>query len=119
MTRIRLHAALFAAAGIALLPACGSSGPAATSTGEAAVGSATTGITIKDFGFSVGAAAAGQPITVTNNDGPTHTVTFDDGSKDIELAGGGQSITVTVESAGTYAFHCKIHPSMKGSLTVA
>ncbi len=120
MTRIRTFAVLFIAAGAALLPACGGGSDSATTPAETpAAGNPTGGITIKDFSFTVGAATAGQPITVTNDDGPTHTVTFDDGSEDIELAGGGQSITITVEKAGTYAFHCNIHPSMKATLTVA
>jgi plastocyanin len=28
-------------------------------------------------------------------------------------------VTATFSSAGTYAYHCTIHPSMKGSVTVS
>lgn len=119
MTRIRTLTVLLVASGVGLLPACGSSSSSAKKTTDAAAASASAeGITIKDFGFKVGAATAGQPITVTNNDGPKHTVTLDDGSQTVELAGGGNSATLTIDKAGTYPFHCEIHPSMKATLTV-
>ena len=61
----------------------------------------------------------GGTITVSNDDSPTHTFTADDGSFDEELASG-DSVEVTVEGDGgdEVAFHCEIHPSMTGTLTL-
>jgi plastocyanin len=126
VTRTRMLSAIVLAASALALPACGSSdsaapaadSPVATEAAEGANAAGGGGITIKDFGFSAGSGTAGQPITIINDDGPTHTVTADDGSFDVKIAGG-ETGQITVAAAGTFAFHCNIHPSMKGSLTVA
>jgi plastocyanin len=93
--------------------------PAAPATAACTVvGGAGTAAEIKGFAFPSGLAVqAGQAITWTNGDSAKHTVTFDDGSCSTPVDAGG---TVTVQYAvpGTYAFHCSIHPTMKGSLEV-
>lgn len=132
--RLRLGA-LVATAALALA-ACSSSGgataapasqPAASSAASApaAAGGACsagtgsgTAAQIKDFTFPSGlSVAAGSAISWTNGDSTNHTVTLDDGSCDTPV-NAGETVTVTYNTPGTFAFHCTIHPNMTGSLEV-
>ena len=45
-------------------------------------------------------------------------MTFADGGCDSGSIAGGGSVTVTYLVPGTYAFTCRIHPAMRGSLEV-
>ena len=97
------------------------SAPAASAPAAAACSEGSgsgTAAQIKDFTFPTGlSVAAGQSITWTNADSANHTVTFDDGSCDTPVDAG-KTVTVTYNTPGTYAFHCKIHPNMTSSLEV-
>jgi plastocyanin len=71
--------------------------------------------------------AAGTTLLVANVGGKPHSLTADDGSFDTGIidpgAGGGRfagkSASVTLNQAGTFKFHCEIHPAaMKGVVTV-
>lgn len=91
----------------------GSPGGAGGADGAAAT------VVAKGFELSSTTAAAGAEVTFDNQDGTAHTLTADDGSFDTGPVAAGESATVTAPSApGTYAFHCEIHPSMTGELTV-
>jgi plastocyanin len=57
----------------------------------------------------------GGTLTVTNEDSTTHTFTMDDGSVDQDVPAG-ETIQVTITTAGP--FHCKIHSSMTGTVTL-
>jgi plastocyanin len=88
--------------------------PPATSSG----GSTAT-IVAQNFAFSPAAVtlAPGQvTLTVTNKDTAEHTFTLDDGSSDTDLPPG-QTVTITLSLTKTVGWHCKIHPSMTGTLT--
>lgn len=61
--------------------------------------------------------AAGDTITFVNNDNAPHTATAKDGAFDTGRLSTGESATVTVGAAGAHAYICKIHPSMKGTVT--
>ena len=95
----------------------------AWSGNESATGStgAADTVDIKDFSFSPKriTVKAGQPITVANQDNVTHTLTANDGAFDTRDLGGGHRDRLTVEAAGTYAYHCEIHPFMTGTLRVS
>jgi plastocyanin len=115
--------------------ATGATTSGATATGGAATG--TTGddcvdlsgeggvfsITISGLAFdpSCFTASASQGISIENQDGVAHTFTIDDTQIDVEIPPGetfnGEPIAGVVEP-GTYAFHCRIHPSMTGEVTV-
>ena len=101
----------------AAAPATSAAGGAdTTAAGGAAEGGA--GIVITDFTFAVaGPVAAGSTVTVQNDDTEAHTVTADDGSFNVEIAGGGTA-EFTAPAAGSYAFVCNFHANMMGSLTV-
>ena len=78
----------------------------------------TSAVTIKDFAFSPKTleVKAGSKIKVSNKDGTTHTFTANKGAFDTGDIDGGSSATVKVEKPGTYAYHCNIHSSMKGTV---
>jgi plastocyanin len=83
----------------------------------------TTGadIVISDFAYTVPVSVSpGQQVTIVNKDSANHTVTADANNVfDIRVSGGGGTETFTAPMApGTYAFHCKYHSNMHGSLTV-
>ena len=120
------------------LSACGSdsgTSGAATSSGGATTdqaqgdlsgGSASsstaagTAIEIKDFAFSPATLEVerGATVTVTNSDSTAHTWTADDGTWDGGRLAPGKSASHTFDTAGTFTYHCEIHPSMKGKVVV-
>lgn len=61
---------------------------------------------------------AGDEVTWTNNDTVTHTVTMDDGSTDSGEISPDESFKQTFDTAGTYSYHCSIHPTMKAKIIV-
>lgn len=62
----------------------------------------------------------GDTVTWTNNDaGIPHTVTADNGSFDSGNMTTGQSFSQTFSTAGTFAYHCNVHPQMTGTVVVA
>lgn len=67
--------------------------------------------------ITVPVSAGGDSITIVNEDGIDHTFTLDDGSIDQPLAGG-STVTVDVDITADAPFHCAIHSSMTGTLTV-
>jgi plastocyanin len=64
------------------------------------------------------ALTVGQSVTFTNADGVGHTLTLDDGTCDTGTIAGGASGTLQFNAAGSYPFHCAIHPTMKGTVEV-
>ena len=65
--------------------------------------------------------SAGTTITWINKDGITHTVTSDTGvtpSFDSGNIGSGGSSPLNFATAGTYKYHCAIHPNMMGRVIV-
>jgi plastocyanin len=116
---LRRISALFAVAGLAIaLSACSSSGSSKGAAGTKAPASGASGITIANFKFTASDVAAGSTVTVTNNDSVTHTVTSDDNTSFNVKVPSGKTATFTAPAAGTYKFHCNIHASMHGTLTV-
>ena len=95
-----------------MLAACSSSGSSGSS-------SSSPDITIKDITFpSSTSVSAGATVTIKNDDTVMHTVTADDNKSFDVSVNPGKTATFTAPSAGTYKFHCKIHSTMHGSLTV-
>jgi plastocyanin len=71
--------------------------------------------------FSPAAAAVkvGQTVAWTNGDSITHAIAQDAGGFSTPGIGpGATSAPVTMTTAATLPYHCSIHPSMTGSLTV-
>jgi plastocyanin len=94
------------------LAACGSTSGASTTKATDAQ------ITIDSaFTFHSTPVAAGSTVTIRNDSASDHTVTQDSAGFDVAVPANGTA-TFTAPAAGTYAFHCKIHPTMHGTLTV-
>jgi plastocyanin len=77
-------------------------------------------VTIKGFSFQPASlsVAVGSSVTWTNADSTAHTVTADDGSFDSSTLAPGATFSRTFATAGTFTYHCQIHPSMKATITV-
>jgi plastocyanin len=81
----------------------------------------TTTVSIKDFAFNPPntTVAPGTSVTWVNNDQTAHTATANDGAFDSGTLQPGQSFSFTFDKAGTYAYHCNIHPDMTATVTVS
>ena len=78
-------------------------------------------VSIQDFFFDPAQITVEPGMTVmwVNEGNHPHTVTSDDGQFDSEALMPGDSFMVTFSGSGTLTYHCEIHPSMVGSVTVA
>jgi plastocyanin len=84
----------------------------------AAAGSATITIADMSFGQPI-TVSPGAQITIKNDDSAEHSVTSDTAGKfDVEVEGKEQGTLTAPTEPGEYAFHCKYHSSMHGTLTV-
>ena len=134
-----------AAGAVLLLAACSSGAPTPAPTTEASVAPTTeasvtpsaeasaaavcaenaaageVSVAIKDFAFIPAdiQAKVGQTLTFTNGDSAPHTATLDDGSCTTPNLAKGASDGLVFNAAGTYPFYCKIHPDMKGTITIS
>jgi plastocyanin len=87
-------------------------------SGPAAAGSATITIADMSFGQPI-TVSPGAQITIKNDDSAEHSVTSDTAGKfDVEVEGKEQGTLTAPTEPGEYAFHCKYHSSMHGTLTV-
>jgi len=61
----------------------------------------------------------GGGVRWVNDDGTTHQITSDNGA--FPSSNGirpGDTYSITLTTAGTYHYHCAIHPNMVGTVTV-
>ncbi len=81
---------------------------------------ASTTAAITNFQFTPGTTVSvGDSVTWTNNAASTpHTTTSDSALWNSGTLGPGQSFAFTFASAGTFSYHCNIHPQMVGSIVV-
>lgn len=128
--RIARAIVVVAALGLAL-GACGSDDDTDTASGDGTTTS-TGGldvnqgdiITIDDFTFGGGTAVeieAGQLLTWENQDSIRHTVTDDTENPQFssDAIQPGDTFSITFDEAGTFQYHCSIHPDrMQGELVI-
>jgi plastocyanin len=63
--------------------------------------------------------ASGTTVTFTNAGIIFHTVTSDAAQRAFDVsANPGESVTLAFDEAGTFPYHCGVHPSMKGVVHV-
>jgi plastocyanin len=116
-------------AALTTVAACGSDSggggaPPATATESASSGSAPAGggstVEIMNFMFMPGSLTVpvGTTVTWKFDDSTDHTVSADDNSFASSPMANGQTFTHTFSTAGTVAYHCSIHPFMKGTIIV-
>lgn len=115
-----------------VLAACGSSAatqapttapttaPADSPAAAPAGGGGGNAVTIQNFAFGPATldVAVGTTVTWTNQDSTSHTATADDGSFDSKPIAAGATFSQTFSTAGTFTYHCSIHSSMTGTITV-
>lgn len=89
--------------------------------GGTAVRAADQTVDIVAFSFAPGTVTVevGDTVTWANADAQGHTATADGGAFDTGTIAGNSSKAVTLTSAGTFAYHCRIHPAMTATLVVA
>jgi amicyanin len=78
-------------------------------------------VEIKNLAFNPSAITikTGGKVTWTNADSMGHDIVSDSGeSFKSEILSTGQSFSHTFSTAGTYQYHCGIHPSMIGKVVV-
>ena len=82
---------------------------------------ASGAVTISNFKFTPPAlsVAVGTKVTWTNNGSMNHTTTSNTGVWDSGPLANGKTFSFTFTKAGTFPYHCSIHPNMKGTITVA
>jgi plastocyanin len=114
--------AVGSAAGAALLALALAAGPAA----------AASGVTISNFAYSPSSLTvpAGTTVTWTNQDAAPHSVTSDTGAFDSSpsncsptvatgcIPQSGGTFSFTFATAGTFAYHCRVHSFMHGTIVV-
>jgi len=64
------------------------------------------------------AITVGGTVIWTNNDTVAHTSTADGGAWNSGSIAAGGTFSRTFSTAGTFAYHCAIHPGMIGTVTV-
>lgn len=69
--------------------------------------------------FSPGTVSikVGESVTWQNFSGMKHTTTSDQSGWD-QIVDNGQSFSLTFSTAGSFPYHCNIHPGMKGTVVV-
>ena len=129
MFSIRL--ALIAAVSM-LAVACGSdytspSSPAPAPTPVPTPGGAATAVSIPMGASVLGNGAftpdnlevdAGTTVTWTNTDSVSHTSTSNASGWDSGIIAPGRQFSFTYQTAGTFPYHCAIHPGMVGTVVV-
>jgi plastocyanin len=77
-------------------------------------------VAVMDMMFMPGAVSTtlNGSVTWTNQDSLGHTITSDQGFWDSGTKLPGASYARTFTSAGTFAYHCSIHPEMRGKVSV-
>ena len=102
-----------------LTPFATSTVPAATAAAQQS-GTASNQVRIVDFSFTPPTidVPVGTKVTWTNAGPSNHTVTANDGSFDSGTIQRNGSYSFTPTKAGTFAYHCSIHPTMQATLIV-
>jgi plastocyanin len=108
-----------------------SAAPSATGSGRGAYGGGPTtsgagtpaggtAVAIDNFAFSPATlnAKVGQQVTWTNKQSVAHTVTANAGAFNHPMPSGA-TFSFTFTTAGTFTYHCTIHPSMQGTIAVS
>jgi plastocyanin len=101
--------------------------PTPTPTPTPTPGGAATAVTIPSGAQILGDRAfspdtidisAGSTVTWTNSDSVSHTSTSNAAGWDSGIIAPGRQFSFTFQNAGTFQYHCAIHPGMVGSVVV-
>jgi len=102
------------------LPPIPQSNATSVPTTAPAPATGTVDVTIANFAFSPDklTVKVGTTVKWTNQDSATHNVTAEDNSFKSGDLNQGDSFSFTFTTAGTYAYRCGFHASMKATITV-
>lgn len=103
------------------VPSAGAASAAASACKESTDPGAVM-VTVVDFAFNPSnvTAKTGQVIAFSNTGSASHTATLDNGGCATGTINAGKSDGLVFTTAGTYTFHCSIHPTqMKGTIVVS
>jgi plastocyanin len=80
----------------------------------------TASVSIVNFAFTPSSLSVqvGSRVTFTNHDAATHTVTANGGLFNSADLPAGQSFSFTFMGRGSFAYHCRIHQIMTGTINV-
>jgi plastocyanin len=120
---MRPRLALSLLAGIALIAgtaACSDDEDGNPTTADITVTTDASSKTITAFSpnpFEMPLATNGGKVTWVNADGVDHDIESDDDLFDFDLSPGATN-SHTFTAAGTYPYHCSIHPNMVGTILI-
>lgn len=99
--------------GLVAVSGCTSSNNQTSSSGNT--------VTMQNMAFSPATlnVQVGTTVTWLNKDSTIHRVVSDSGAFDSGDLTNGQSYNFTFSQAGSFPYHCSIHPSMKGTIVVS
>jgi len=102
-----------------LVGGCGSSDQGSTVTTASSDASGPQ-VTIVNHSFDPATVTidVGETLTWVNQDGPKHDVAADNGEFASQALSTGESFSFTFTAAGTYPYHCGIHPDMTATVIV-
>jgi plastocyanin len=104
-------------------PAAGTQTPNDQATTPSAQNQTGSAITVKNFAFTPAdlTVIKGTTVTWTNEDSAPHQIASDTGDA-VSFSGSsmspGQTFSFKFDAAGTFPYHCAIHSSMHGTITV-
>lgn len=118
-SQLGIRIAVMVAAGALGLAACGGDSTDTAPVEDAGAGG-TAAVSIVDFAFAPAelTVSTGTEVTWKNDQAASHTVTGDDGEFDSANLAEGAEFSQTFDTAGTFTYHCEIHPTMTGTVTV-
>ena len=92
----------------------------ATLAGSTAALAKDVTVTISNFAFGPAEVtiSVGDTVTFVNGDDTIHSVVADDGSFHSDGLDTDDKFTQAFAKAGTVAYHCGLHPFMKGTIIV-
>lgn len=102
------------AAGACSNSTSGPSGPATTVT----IPSGASSLTTTAYQPNPVMVTVGSSVRWSNGDSTAHTATADGGAWNSGSVSGGGTFEFTFQSAGTFTYHCTIHPNMVGTVVV-
>jgi len=104
--------------------ACGSSSSSSTTAPTTTTGtpvsivSGSSTLTTTAYSPNPVTVAVGGTVTWTNNDSVAHNSVANNGAWTSGTIAPGGSFSMTFPSAGSFPYHCSIHPGMVGTVTV-
>lgn len=122
MKRYIIYLCLVGLLGILLVYNCSkkSNSSYAPTTGGGTTPVATASVSIQSMAFAPGTIylKVNGTVTWTNNDPVQHTVTDLGGSFNSGLINPNQTYQRSFPNAGTYTYHCTVHPAMANAMIV-